>query len=179
MLFCSLQFLQFFLVIFTAYWLMRWRCGRAGILLTVGSVFVPTTWNYLCGRLGLAASLPDLCDYVALALSTKENPVAAGGIYWMTALLCASTLRALGGNHDRARVWLLLCASFFFYASWSKWLALVICVSTAMDYLIARGLDAFSSPRLTPRSLTCQIMSLTVVALCRARLSEANRSTTH
>src|SRR5258708_7580547 len=133
MLFCSMQFLQFFLVIFTAYWLLRWRWGRAGILLTVGSVFIPTTWNYLCGQLGSAGSLPDLCDYVVVALSTKENPVFAGGIYWMAALVGASTVRALWGNHDRARVWLLLCASFFFYASWSKWLALVICVSTGMD----------------------------------------------
>jgi alginate O-acetyltransferase complex protein AlgI len=42
----------------------------------------------------------------------------------------------------RVRVWLLLAASFYFYASWNKWLAVIICVSTAMDYLVARGLDA-------------------------------------
>jgi alginate O-acetyltransferase complex protein AlgI len=46
----------------------------------------------------------------------------------------------------RARVWLLLIASFAFYASWNKWLALLICVSTAMDYGVARGLDAFRTP---------------------------------
>jgi alginate O-acetyltransferase complex protein AlgI len=46
----------------------------------------------------------------------------------------------------RARVWLLLLASFFFYASWNKWLALLICVSTAMDYGVARGLEAFRTP---------------------------------
>src|SRR5262245_9565548 len=45
----------------------------------------------------------------------------------------------------RARVWLLLTASFAFYASWNKELALIICISTAMDYLIARGLDASNS----------------------------------
>ena len=45
----------------------------------------------------------------------------------------------------RLRVWLLLGASFYFYASWNKWLALIICVSTAMDYLVARGMDSSSS----------------------------------
>src|SRR5437867_5512845 len=43
---------------------------------------------------------------------------------------------------QQLRVWLLLGASFYFYASWNKWLALIICVSTAMDYFVARGMDA-------------------------------------
>src|SRR6516162_3117825 len=46
-----------------------------------------------------------------------------------------------------ARVWLLLAASFYFYASWNHYLALLIAVSTLADYLIARGLDAFTAPR--------------------------------
>src|SRR5437016_5627263 len=41
----------------------------------------------------------------------------------------------------RARVWLLLGASFYFYASWNRWLAALICISTLMDYLVARGLE--------------------------------------
>jgi len=41
----------------------------------------------------------------------------------------------------RVRVWLLLAASFYFYASWNRWLAGIICVSTAMDYLVARGME--------------------------------------
>src|SRR5262249_20963919 len=43
----------------------------------------------------------------------------------------------------RARVWLLLGASFTFYASWNKWLALLIGVSTVVDYFLARGMEAF------------------------------------
>ena len=39
------------------------------------------------------------------------------------------------------RVWLLTAASFYFYAKWNEWLALLICISTAMDYLIALGMD--------------------------------------
>src|SRR5947209_15294873 len=45
----------------------------------------------------------------------------------------------------RARVWLLLAASFFFYASWNKWLAGLICLSTAMDYAVALGMAATAS----------------------------------
>jgi alginate O-acetyltransferase complex protein AlgI len=42
----------------------------------------------------------------------------------------------------RVRVWLLLAASFYFYASWNHWLACLICVTTVADFLIARGMDA-------------------------------------
>jgi alginate O-acetyltransferase complex protein AlgI len=42
------------------------------------------------------------------------------------------------------RIWILLAASFFFYASWNKWLALIICASTGLDYALARGMDAAS-----------------------------------
>src|SRR5262245_9988406 len=42
----------------------------------------------------------------------------------------------------RARIWLLTAASFYFYASWNKWLALIIGVSTTLDYLLARGMEA-------------------------------------
>src|ERR1043166_282 len=73
MLFCSQQFLIFFLVVFAVYWVIPWR---------------------------------------------------------------------------QARVVLLLIASFYFYASWSAWLALVIAVSATMDYLVARGMDASSSRRV-------------------------------
>jgi alginate O-acetyltransferase complex protein AlgI len=48
---------------------------------------------------------------------------------------------------QRARVWLLLAASFFFYASWNHWLALIIGVTTAADYAIALGMAGEASPR--------------------------------
>src|SRR4051812_36753238 len=44
-----------------------------------------------------------------------------------------------------ARVWLLLAASFCFYASWNHWLALLIFVTTIMDYLVALGIAATTS----------------------------------
>jgi alginate O-acetyltransferase complex protein AlgI len=47
---------------------------------------------------------------------------------------------------QRGRVWLLLGASIYFYACWNHWLALLLCVSTLGDYLIARGMEATSRP---------------------------------
>jgi alginate O-acetyltransferase complex protein AlgI len=46
----------------------------------------------------------------------------------------------------QARIWLLLIASFFFYASWNKQLALLICATTVMDYLVALGMDKSGRP---------------------------------
>src|SRR5262245_5957830 len=47
----------------------------------------------------------------------------------------------------RGRIWLLLFASFVFYASWDPRLAVLISATTAADYFIARGMDAWSSQR--------------------------------
>src|ERR1700752_3269379 len=46
---------------------------------------------------------------------------------------------------QQARVWLLLGASFYFYASWNRWLAGIVVASTLAEYLVARGLDAYGS----------------------------------
>jgi alginate O-acetyltransferase complex protein AlgI len=48
----------------------------------------------------------------------------------------------------RPRVWLLLAASFIFYADWNHWLAVLICASTVLDYLVARGMEATASSPL-------------------------------
>jgi len=42
---------------------------------------------------------------------------------------------------QRARVWLLIAASFYFYATWNKWLAVLLCISTFIDYLLALGIE--------------------------------------
>ncbi|HTU92406.1 MAG TPA: MBOAT family O-acyltransferase [Gemmataceae bacterium] len=41
----------------------------------------------------------------------------------------------------RLRVNLLLVASFYFYASWNKSLALLICITALLDYLLALGIE--------------------------------------
>ncbi len=46
-----------------------------------------------------------------------------------------------------ARIGLLLAASFYFYAVWNAWLALLVGATTVMDYLLALGMDHSTSPR--------------------------------
>src|SRR4051812_45856192 len=46
----------------------------------------------------------------------------------------------------RARVWLPLGASFYFSATWTKWLAFLICVSPLLVYLVARGMEWAATP---------------------------------
>jgi alginate O-acetyltransferase complex protein AlgI len=46
------------------------------------------------------------------------------------------------------RVWWLLAASFYFYASWNRKLALLIVGSTLLDYFLGLGLEASRTPRL-------------------------------
>ncbi|HZV07059.1 MAG TPA: MBOAT family O-acyltransferase [Gemmataceae bacterium] len=59
---------------------------------------------------------------------------------------------------DEARIWLLLAASFYFYASWSRKLALLIVASTLLDYCIGLGLETFRRPRLR---LALLVLSIT------------------
>src|SRR4051794_19629084 len=47
----------------------------------------------------------------------------------------------------RLRVWLLLAASYYFYASWNPLLASLIFLTTTLDYAVARALDAGTSAR--------------------------------
>src|SRR5262245_58274896 len=85
MLFCTLPFFLFFLVVFPAYWLLPWQRGR---------------------------------------------------------------------------VWLLLAASFFFYACWNHWLALLITASTIADFCLARWMEKSSGARRRLLLLTSLIANL-------------------
>jgi alginate O-acetyltransferase complex protein AlgI len=59
----------------------------------------------------------------------------------------------------RARVYLLLVASFIFYATWNHWLAFLICVSTFMDYVVARGMEASHSQARRRLLLTLSLVA--------------------
>src|SRR5262249_49920865 len=43
---------------------------------------------------------------------------------------------------NTVRVWLLVVASFHFYAAWNASLALLVTVTATLDYLFARGMEA-------------------------------------
>ena len=67
--------------------------------------------------------------------------------------------------HARLRVYLLLVASFYFYASWNKWLALLIVFSTVMDYLISHALERSRRPSARKSLLLLSIVfNLSVLA---------------
>jgi alginate O-acetyltransferase complex protein AlgI len=149
MLFCSQAFLLFFTVVFIVYWAMPVRWARLGLGLGAGGYFL-----YLSGRFLLAALRSDA------PLDTLGDRLAgASGTYWMAGIVGMAMVLAYWIDHDRARVWLLLGASFFFYASWNRWLALIICVSTALDYLLALGMEASASTRLRRLLLAVSIVA--------------------
>ena len=66
---------------------------------------------------------------------------------------------------DEIRIWWLLGASFYFYASWSKMLALLIVASTLLDYCIGLGLEACRRQRLR-RTLLCLSIVANLGLLC-------------
>jgi alginate O-acetyltransferase complex protein AlgI len=59
----------------------------------------------------------------------------------------------------RARVLILLAASFYFYASWNKWLALIIFASSLADFGIGLALET-----VTARGRRRALLGLSVVA---------------
>jgi alginate O-acetyltransferase complex protein AlgI len=48
---------------------------------------------------------------------------------------------------DELRVWWLVAASFQFYTSWNRKLALLICATTVMDYVVALAMEAIVAAR--------------------------------
>ena len=140
MLFCSLPFLCFFLVIFTAYWVLPCRWARALLLLAGTAVL-----GYAALKCYVAVVATD--GWLADLRAVNDTLYRAADWAGLAAAVVLGAAAAWRFGVDRGRVLLLLAASFYFYASWSQQLALIICASTATDYLIARGLARFSSPR--------------------------------
>ncbi len=74
-------------------------------------------------------------------------------VYWLLParpLHCRLSLVSRGSlpvNGNELRVWWLVGASFYFYASWNAQLALLICATTLMDYGIALAMERLADPR--------------------------------
>jgi alginate O-acetyltransferase complex protein AlgI len=85
--------------------------------------------------------------------------VVVGAAYWM-----------LPRRWTTARVWLLVVASFHFYAAWNASLALLVTVTATLDYLLARGMDA-TDRRSIRRALMWAsiVMNLGVLAYFKYR----------
>ncbi len=65
----------------------------------------------------------------------------------------------------RARIWLLLAASIFFYATWSQWLATLVTTTTIMDFHLARFIDRARSRGLR-RLLLAASLAVNLGLLC-------------
>jgi alginate O-acetyltransferase complex protein AlgI len=66
---------------------------------------------------------------------------------------------------QRARVWLLLLASFVFYASWNHWLAALVVGTALVDYLIAHGME-MTGRQVWRRALLVLSLSINLGVLC-------------
>lgn len=62
--------------------------------------------------------------------------------YLLFFLAVFSLYWAVPRQQQKLRVWLLIVASFIFYASYSSWLACLVAGTTVLDYLLARGIEA-------------------------------------
>jgi len=85
-------------------------------------------------------------------------------------LVVAAAYWLLPRRWNTARVWLLVVASFHFYAAWNASLALLVTATATLDYLFARGMDA-TDRRGSKRALMwCSIlMNLGVLAYFKYR----------
>lgn len=62
-------------------------------------------------------------------------------LYWSAAALPMIFRRGGPELTRQVRIGLLLVASFYFYASWNKWLALLVFGTTILDYFFARAME--------------------------------------
>jgi alginate O-acetyltransferase complex protein AlgI len=138
MLFCSEQFLGFFALVFLTYWSMPTRWLRVVLLvLVLGSLaqmvgLTTLTWN----------SVPQTpAQWWDLLAQARHG-------MWLAVLAVGGLVLAFVKGADRARVWFLLGASFFFYACWNRELALLIGLTTTLDYWVGRGMERAAQPGL-------------------------------
>jgi alginate O-acetyltransferase complex protein AlgI len=155
MLFCSQQFLIFFAALFLAYWTLDRLWGRA-ICFALAAGYVGWEFADFWSAAGWALDSANCWHQWAQARDWPWGLAVSVAVTAVLAIYCGA---------DRARVWLLLLASFCFYAAWNKGLAAIICATTTMDYLIARGLDSSAVP-LRRRLLLLLSLTVNLGLLC-------------
>jgi alginate O-acetyltransferase complex protein AlgI len=143
MLFSSQLFLQFFGVVFAAYWLLPRR--RVSLALLLGAC-VWLGWS----ACSLLAPLPkeEWCRPTKewwLWFAVASILDRADMMFWLAGMTATAVAVSLRAGPDRGRVWLLLTASFYFYASWNHELAMIVFTSAALDYALGRGMEALTS----------------------------------
>ncbi|MGL6072880.1 MAG: MBOAT family O-acyltransferase [Fimbriiglobus sp.] len=85
--------------------------------------------------------------------------VVVAGLYWF-----------IPRKWNSARVWLLVIASFHFYAAWNASLAFLVTATATLDYFLARGIGAVERRRLKQAIMIVSIaMNLGVLAYFKYR----------
>ena len=85
-------------------------------------------------------------------------------------LLCLSVYWMIPRRWQSARIWLLVVASFHFYAAWSKDLAFLVLGTTIIDYFLGRLLDAARNRRVRLGvMLTSIVMNLGILCYFKYR----------
>jgi alginate O-acetyltransferase complex protein AlgI len=134
MVFCSLEFLAFFLLVAIAYWVLPVRWVRALLLLGSAAYAAYAGW-----QLGYS---PGGGVWRARAWAAWLNGQALHGeLFWVAAIVFFGGAVAWLRGADRGRVWLLLAASFYFYAFINPRLACLIFASTVLDFFLAHGIQ--------------------------------------
>jgi alginate O-acetyltransferase complex protein AlgI len=140
MIFCSIEFLVFFLLVAAAYWTLSSRLARA--LASVASAAYLGYVGWYCFSIAYTAVGWRSDAFDAAWASLPYN----GELFFVAAVVFFGAGMAWAFGPQRGRVWLLLAASFYFYASVTLWLALLIFASTILDYCLAHGIQALKAP---------------------------------
>ena len=86
-------------------------------------------------------------------------------LHFVHDLLRRAAGRLLVAALAATRVWLLVAASFYFYATWNKWLAIILCISTLVDYLLALAIERSTGIRRR-KLLLCVSLLANLGLLC-------------
>src|SRR5262245_61086032 len=62
----------------------------------------------------------------------------------------------------RARIWLLLVSSFYFYASWNLSLALIVLGTASLDWVLAQAIERAKSRPSSPAGKFFMLVSICV-----------------
>jgi alginate O-acetyltransferase complex protein AlgI len=73
-------------------------------------------------------------------------------------LICLTIYWAVPRKWQLTRIWLLVIASFHFYAAWSKDLAFLVTTTTVIDYCLGRAIDAAQRKKLRFSLMTISIL---------------------
>ncbi len=115
----------------------------------------------------LATSTPSTAEQLAAALQVQETLRWAGEASYFRTLhewlpapffhtesfllffaVVAAIYWAMPRRWNAGRVWLLVVASFHFYAAWNASLAFLVTATATLDYLLARGVAAAPNRRV-------------------------------